>query len=258
MPKIFPIPALRDNYIWAIHDPRGATGDVVLVDPGEPGAILSWLERVHARPRAILVTHHHADHTGALAALCQRWQVPVYGPAREAIAGVTQAVDEGDVVAVAELGLRFEVLATPGHTLGHVCYLGHGALFCGDTLFSCGCGRLFEGTPAQLHASLQRLASLPPATAVHCAHEYTLPNIAFARAVEPDNAALAARHHAARAARKAGQATLPSTIGDELATNPFLRCHHASVLDAITQHSGEAPATAVAAFAALRRWKDGY
>jgi hydroxyacylglutathione hydrolase len=258
MLNITPVPAFRDNYIWALMDDRPDDRITVLVDPGEPEAILSWLEREHVRPVAVLITHHHGDHTGALVALTRRWALPVYGPAREAIAGVTHPVAEGDRVCVPELGLDMAVLETPGHTLGHVCYLGHGWLFSGDTLFSCGCGRIFEGTPAQMHASLERLASLPAETRVACAHEYTLPNIGFAKEVEPDNPDLAQRHLEARQSRKAGQATLPSTIGQERATNPFLRCHLSQVKDAISQHTGSPMDTALAAFSALRAWKDEY
>lgn len=258
MLRVTPVPAFRDNYIWAIHDDRAADHAAVLVDPGEPEAILAWLQREHARPVAILVTHHHADHTGALPALARRWAMPVWGPRGEAIAGVTRPVGEGEHVTIPELGLDFQVLETPGHTLGHVCYLGQGWLFSGDTLFSCGCGRLFEGTAAQMHQSLNRLAELPGDTQVYCAHEYTLANIGFALEVEVDNPDLAQRHLQARTARKAGHPTLPTTIGLERRCNPFLRCHLPQVRDAIAQQAGTAPPTPVAAFAALRQWKDQY
>ncbi|MEW5771214.1 MAG: hydroxyacylglutathione hydrolase [Pseudomonadota bacterium] len=258
MLDISAIPAFRDNYIWAVRDLHRDPSATVLVDPGEPGAILTWLASQQARPLAILVTHHHGDHTGALAALGERWRVPVYGPRRERIAGVTHPVGEGDEVELPELGLRLAVMETPGHTLGHVCYVGDGLAFTGDTLFSCGCGRLFEGTAAQMHESLRRLAALPEDTRVYCAHEYTLPNIGFALEVEPDNPALLARHEAARQARKAGLPTLPSTIGQERAANPFLRCHLPAVQVAISQHQGLSVNGAMEAFAALRRWKDDY
>jgi hydroxyacylglutathione hydrolase len=258
MLQITPVPAFRDNYIWTIHGMRGGERVAVLVDPGEPDAILSWLQSHAARPLAVLVTHHHNDHTGALAALSMRWGMPVFGPGQEAIPGVNRAIGEGDRVDIPELDLAFVVMATPGHTLGHVCYLGHGWLFCGDTLFSCGCGRLFEGTAAQMHASLQRLARLPPHTEVYCAHEYTLPNIGFAMAVEPDNPALMARHQQARQLRKSGQATLPTTIGQELASNPFLRCHETTVRVAISHHCGTTVTADVEAFTLLRQWKDHF
>lgn len=256
--EITPVPAFRDNYIWVIHGRVGADHLAVVVDPGEPEAILSWLESQGVTPVAALVTHHHSDHTGALPALAARWPMPVFGPAREAIPGVTQAVGEGDRVDIPRLGLAFSVMETPGHTRGHVCYLGHGCLFSGDTLFSCGCGRLFEGSAAEMHASLQRLARLPPDTLVYCAHEYTLPNIAFAMEVEEDNPDLAARHEEARRLRKSGLATLPVCMGRELATNPFLRCHVPGVRVAIAQHEGMPANTDEEAFACLRRWKDGH
>ena len=256
--QITPVPAFRDNYIWVIHDRVGGNHLAVLVDPGEPEAILSWLDSEEATPVAVLVTHHHGDHTGALAALAGRWSMPVYGPGNENIAGVTHPVSEGSVVDIHRLGLSLSVLETPGHTLGHICYFGHGRLFSGDTLFSCGCGRLFEGTAAQMHASLQRLASLPPDTLIHCAHEYTLPNIGFAREVEGENPALEARYVQARQMQKSGQPTLPVSIAQELATNPFLRCHLPGVRVAISHRTGLPANTDVEAFASLRRWKDSY
>lgn len=258
MLHITPVPAFRDNYIWAIQSSDPDNRSVVLVDPGEPDAILAWLAGHDARPVAVLITHHHNDHTGALPALARYGPMPVYGPHKEAIAGVTHPVGEGDRVDIPELGLGFRVLETPGHTRGHVCYLGQGWLFSGDTLFSCGCGRLFEGSAGQMYASLQRLARLPPETRVYCAHEYTLPNIGFAREVEPGNTALEAYYRQARALRKSGLPTLPSSIGQELAINPFLRCQETAVCVAISQHDGLPLETGNAAFARLRRWKDSF
>jgi hydroxyacylglutathione hydrolase len=257
MLQITPVPAFRDNYIWVIHARRGQEHRAVLVDPGEPEAILSWLASQVARPVAVLVTHHHGDHTGALPALSARWPMPVYGPEAESISGVTHPVREGSVVDIPELALTFRVMATPGHTRGHVCYFGHGWLFSGDTLFSCGCGRLFEGSAEDMHASLRRLARLPEETQVFCAHEYTLANIGFALEVEDGNPALEARHLQARRLRKAGQPTLPSTMAQELATNPFLRCHVPALRVAISHHAGSPVNSEVAAFARLRQWKDG-
>ncbi len=256
--QVTPVPAFRDNYIWAIHADEPEESHVVLVDPGEPEAIVSWLDDRGAQPVAVLITHRHNDHTGALPILAKRWGPRVYGPAKEAIAGVTHPVQEGHIVQVPELGLSFNVLETPGHTLGHVCYTGHGWLFSGDTLFSCGCGFLFEGTPAQMHASLQRLAGLPAETEVYCAHEYTLPNIAFAREVDEGNPDLEARHLQARQLRKAGKPTLPSNIGQEQATNPFLRCHEQALRVAISHHTGSPINTDVEAFTALRQWKNSF
>lgn len=265
MPQVTGVNAFRDNYIWVIdpahqHHPETDSRPraVILVDPGETGAIMRWLEAHRAYPVATLVTHHHHDHTGALADLKQHWSMPVYGPALEQIDGVTHPVHDGDVITVSELDLTFQVMATPGHTLGHVCYYGHDMIFTGDTLFGCGCGRLFEGTAQQMHDSLQRLARLPATTRVYCAHEYTLPNIGFAMAVEEGNLRLAARREAAKALRRAGQPTLPSSIGEELATNPFLRCHEASVVVAVSQQFNCAPDGAAAVFSLLRAWKDDY
>lgn len=256
--QVTPVPAFRDNYIWAIHAPHRNEHLAVLVDPGEPEAILSWLDAHKVRPVAVLVTHHHGDHTGALPALLRRWSMPVFGPRKESISGLSHPVEEGGIVEVPELGLHLQVLETPGHTRGHVCYFGHGWLFSGDTLFSCGCGRLFEGTAREMHDSLRRLARLPPETLVYCAHEYTLPNIGFAREVEGDNPDLENRYMTARQLRKAGRPTLPSSVGQELATNPFLRCQEHTVRVAIMQHSGLPVNSDVEAFSLLRQWKDSY
>lgn len=252
------IPAFRDNYIWALHGPASTTQAVVLVDPGEAEPILTWLTANQAVPVAVLITHHHGDHTGAVETLAEHWNFPIYGPRKESIAGITNPVEEGDVVRIEELGLAFDVLETPGHTLGHVCYYGDGKLFSGDTLFSCGCGRLFEGTAAQMHASLNRLSQLPPETQVYCAHEYTLPNIGFAQEVEPDNADLAMYYQSAKTMRRNRCPTLPSNMAQELACNPFLRCHLPGLNAAMTAHTGHTLHSAVDVFAALRRWKDDY
>ncbi len=254
MIQVEAIPILRDNYVWALHD----GGAAVLVDPGEAEAILAWLDHRHMRVAAILVTHHHADHVGGIAALLQRCgaAIPVYGRARGAVAALP--VSEGQPVRLESPALTFTVLETPGHTRDHVCFLGHGHLFCGDTLFSCGCGRLFEGTPAQMHASLMRLAALPDDTLVCCAHEYTLANIAFALEAEPGNAELRARHAEALAARKAGRPTLPVPLARERATNPFLRCDQPDLALSVARHGGRMPDPGVATFAALRAWKDAF
>jgi hydroxyacylglutathione hydrolase len=214
-----PLPAFTDNYIWALD----RAGEAIVVDPGDGTVVQRWLEAGSLRLAAIVITHHHPDHTGGIALLRKTWDVPVYGPRAEhpKIAGLTTLLDDGDEIEL--FGERYTVIAVPGHTLGHIAYYGAGRLFCGDTLFSAGCGRLFEGTPAQMHASLSRLAALPGDTRVYCTHEYTTSNLAFANAVEPGNAALQARIAEVRELRAHERPSLPSTIALERAHNPFLR-----------------------------------
>src|SRR5436190_1591529 len=201
VPRIVPLRAFKDNYVWTLRDATHAA----VVDPGEAPPVLDYLERENLKLVAILATHHHPDHVGGIAELVKKFRVPVFGPKNEPIATLTQPVCEGDRVAIPELGLAFDVLDIPGHTRAHVAYYGAGALFCGDTLFACGCGRLFEGTPEQMYASLSKLASLPDDTKVYCGHEYTLANIGFAKAVEPGNEALERREVRDRGLREAGR-----------------------------------------------------
>ena len=245
-----PLPAFSDNYIWTLAAPGTGT---VIVDPGDAGPVLaSGLE-----PSLLLLTHHHADHIGGAATLLARWPgLPVFAPADPRIDLPRTRVGDGDRVALGPW--RFEVLAIPGHTRSHVAFFGHGVLFCGDTLFSLGCGRLFEGTPAQMLGSLDRLASLPGDTRVCCGHEYTLANAAFAAAVEPDNAALRRRTEEATAMRARGMPTLPSLLSEERAANPFLRLDAAAVQAAVGARLGRPPVDRVEAFAELRHWKDGF
>lgn len=251
---ITPISALRDNYIWALHDGRHAA----VVDPGEAAPVLAWLKTRRLSLTAILCTHHHGDHTGGIAELREVYNVPVYAPRSEDIPGTTQPLAEGDQVSLPELDAVLEVLDIRGHTRGHIAYLGRGFVFCGDTLFGCGCGRLFEGTMAELHHALQRLAALPGDTRVYCAHEYTEANIRFALACEPDNARLQARAAEAHALRAAGKPTLPSTIALEQATNPFLRCAEPAVAQAAARASGVPESGELAVFTALRIWKNHF
>ena len=201
---------------------------------------------------------HHGDHTGGIRRLLKHAQVPVYGPFGEQIPDRTVALSDGDTADIEALGLRFEVIDVPGHTAGHIAYFGHGALFCGDTLFSGGCGRLFEGTPAQMTASLDRLTALPAATRVYCAHEYTLANLRFAAAVEPGNQALSDYTARARTLRADDRPTLPSTLGLECEINPFLRCDQPDVVHAAEAHSGQSLNDRVEVFATVRAWKDGF
>ncbi len=219
MHEVVPLPAFKDNYIWTLRRGRHAA----VVDPGDAAPVKAYLAREGLALAAILATHHHPDHTGGIAELAADG-VAVFGPQGEPIPALTRPVCGGDALSIPELGASFSVLDIPGHTRAHVAYYGAGALFCGDTLFACGCGRLFEGTAEQMFASLAKLAALPDETRVYCGHEYTLANIQFARTVEPGNAALAEREQSARRLRAAGRPTLPSTLGEERATNPFLRC----------------------------------
>jgi hydroxyacylglutathione hydrolase len=256
MAAIIPIPAFADNYVWLLREGRAA----VVVDPGDAAPVQAYLDREGLDLAAIVATHHHGDHVGGIEALVARWHAPVYGPAREAIPARTRALGEGDRVVLGELGLELCVLDVPGHTAGHVAYTGRVAdvpvLFCGDTLFAGGCGRIFEGTPATLWTSLAKLAALEPATRVFCAHEYTLANLRFAAAVEPANAALAQRQARDAALRERGRPTVPSTIADELATNPFLRAGEPAVRAAAEAHAGRPLDGDVAVFAELRAWKN--
>ncbi len=258
MLTIIPIPAFADNYIWLFRQRAHA----VVVDPGDAAPVLAYLEREGATLTAILATHHHADHVGGNRALLARFPVPVYGPARETIPGRTHALEEGDSFDIPGIDASLSVLDVPGHTSGHIAYVGDidgvAALFCGDTMFAAGCGRLFEGTPTQMWKSLAKFAALPPATHVYCGHEYTLANLRFAAAVEPDNAQVKARQVREQAKRDRGEPTLPSTIGEERATNPFLRANLPSVKTAAETYAGHALADDVASFAAVRAWKNAF
>ena len=261
-PRVVPVPAFRDNYLWLVLPPEGGRAAAV-VDPGDAAPIEAALEARGLTLAAILLTHHHPDHAGGVARLVQRFGCPVFGPRAEAIAGVDHPLDDGDTGSVPAVELRFEVLSVPGHTRGHIAYqcapLGgdpRPVLFCGDTLFAAGCGRLFEGTAPQMHASLSRLAALPDSTLVYCAHEYTESNLRFARAVTPDDAEVAARAAEAARMRVTGTPTVPSTIAIERATNPFLRWDDAQVAHAAAERLGRVPVTPVEVFATVRAWKD--
>jgi hydroxyacylglutathione hydrolase len=254
MVEVVPLRAFKDNYIWTLHDARHA----VVVDPGDAQPVLDYLARERLTLAAVLATHHHPDHTGGIEALVSLHPAPVYGPRGEPIPQLSHAVGGGDAATIPQLGLRFEVLAIPGHTRAHVAYYGANMLFCGDTLFACGCGRVFEGTPEQMYDSLAQLAALPDDTLVYCGHEYTLANIGFAKAVEPQNAALAARERADAALRAQNRPTLPSTIGREKATNPFLRCLEPAVVESANKYLGARASTPAQVFAAIRRWKNEF
>jgi len=255
MLEIVPLPAFQDNYIWTLHSGKFAA----VVAPGEARPVRDYLEREGLTLAAILATHHHPDHVGGIAELVAMRKVPVFGPKGEPIPALTHPVGQDDRVEIPELAAAcFTVLDIPGHTRAHVAYYGLGSLFCGDTLFACGCGRVFEGTAAQMLASLSKLAALPDETRVYCGHEYTLANIKFARAVDPDNAELAAREARARRLREAGRPTLPSTLGEERATNPFLRCTEPVVVESANKYLGSRIGDPVSVFAAIREWKNRF
>ena len=254
------LPAFNDNYIWIL---RGADGDSLVVDPGQAAPVIAAAGSDGLRPSAVLLTHHHPDHVGGTAELLARWpDLPVFAPLDERIDRATVRVRDGDRVRAGGAELEFDVIAVPGHTTSHVAFHhddgDESLLFCGDTLFSLGCGRLFEGSTEQMYRSLSRLAALPGHTRVCCGHEYTLSNAAFARVVEPDNPALRRRTEEAQAMRDAALPTLPSTIADERACNPFLRCDQPAVVAAVERRLGHRPVDAIEVFAELRRWKDGF
>ena len=252
--EIVPLRALSDNYVWTIRDARRAA----VVDPGDARPVIDYLEREKLELVAILNTHHHADHVGGNAGLLARWKVPVFGPDDERIREVTHRLKEGDRFTLPHFGIEFGVMDIPAHTRSHIAFHGAGMVFSGDTLFAVGCGRLFEGTPAQMHDSLSRLMQLPDETRVYCGHEYTVSNIRFARAVEPDNAALRELEIKAKKQRDQGLPTLPSTIAQEKATNPFVRVREPAVIAAANRYAGKTLNDPVSVLAAVREWKNSF
>ncbi|HEX8739100.1 MAG TPA: hydroxyacylglutathione hydrolase [Casimicrobiaceae bacterium] len=256
MSTIIPIPAFTDNYIWMIREGSRA----VVVDPGDATPVEATLGADGLELTAIVATHHHADHVGGIPALVRDRDIPVFAPANERVAGATRRVAEGDRFVLPGIGIGLRVLDIPGHTAGHIACVAddEGLLFCGDTLFAAGCGRLFEGTAEEMWSSLSKLAALPGTTEVYCGHEYTLVNLRFAAVADPGNAGIAARTERERAKRDRGRPTLPSTIADELATNPFLRANLPTLAASASEHAGRTLRSPVEVFAELRRWKDGF
>jgi hydroxyacylglutathione hydrolase len=259
MIQIDALPAFNDNYIWLLQDT--ARKRCAVVDPGDAQPVLDWLTKNGDWQLSdILITHHHHDHVGGVERLKSATGARVYGPAAESIPARDVALNDNDRVNV--LGLDFQIIAVPGHTLGHIAYYHERTpqplLFCGDTLFAAGCGRLFEGTPAQMHASLSRLAALPDATLIYCTHEYTLSNLRFARAVEPHNVQVAQRFDDVTRLRAQDRITLPSNLALEKATNPFLRTEETSVKEKVDERTDRSNTSPTSIFAGLRAWKDTF
>lgn len=258
MLSIHNVPAFEDNYFWLFH--IHGSSNAYVVDPGDAAPVEMALAQYKLDLAGILITHHHPDHTGGIKALLQNRDIPVFGPKSSKIPAVTHPLRDAETLALEQGSINFTVLEVPGHTLDHIAYFNPAdeVLFCGDTLFAGGCGRMFEGTPSQMHQSLQKLAQLPAKTRVYCAHEYTTANLKFAECVEPDNIDLQTRITETRRLRSSDHPTVPSPISLELATNPFLRVTCPSVIQAAksyTQHQLTEPHEV---FAALRSWKDNF
>ena len=259
------IPAFSDNYIWLVAgDAMQASADdaagtaVIIIDPGAADPVVEALAHYRLQPCAILITHHHYDHIDGIPSLLRHYpSLPVYGPANSSIRGIDHPLDDNDEITL-DNGMRFQVLACPGHTLDHISYYHPGMLFCGDTLFAAGCGRLFEGSAEQMYHSLSRLAALPDDTAVFCTHEYTLTNLEFAHDIEPDNEHVLARLLEVRRRRGEGRITLPSTLAEERRSNPYLRCGEASLMAAASRFAKRPVRDAVDTFRVIRFWKDGW
>ncbi len=255
MPEVIPLPAFDDNYIWLLR--REAVATCAVVDPGDEDPVIAYCRTHGLQLSAILITHKHSDHTGGVQELKRCWpQAVVYGPAHESVTGVEKKLTEGDGIVLQDLQFALQVLDVPGHTEGHVAYHGENLLFCGDTLFAGGCGRVFGGSFEQLSDSLRRIAALPPSTQVHCAHEYTLANLGFAKWVEPENPVLLKRIQQDRDKRARGLPTVPSSLALELATNPFLRTDEPAVIKAAEKWAGKPLCGHRQVFKALRQWKD--
>lgn len=255
--KVIPLEAFSDNYIWVIHAPNDSS--VAIVDPGDAKPVIDYLEHHKLVLETILITHHHPDHVGGVNTLKERYSCRVFAPLRDQQPFSDRDLVEGDQVSILNDNYQFKILEVPGHTMGHIAFYGHGAVFCGDTLFKAGCGRMFEGTPPVFYQSLQKLARLPADTKVYCTHEYTLANLRFAQSVEPDNTAVSEAIEHSEQLRAEGKPTLPSTIGEELSFNPFLRCDQKSLQEAANRASKEKTfSDPVRTFATIRQLKDNF
>lgn len=254
MLDILPVRALKDNYIWLIRH----EGHVAIVDPGDATPVIEYCSSHSLTPCAILITHHHWDHTNGIAELVTQYDVPVYGSAKDNIEGLSHELKEGDIVELHKLNASFSVIEVPGHTLGAICFVGHGVVFTGDTLFLAGCGRLFEGTPIQMRESLNKIKDLDESTLVYCGHEYTQSNLHFAATVEPDNADIKARITLVDKQLSDGLPTIPATIGIEKATNPFLRDTYEHVHNKVAGYCEKTLTSPAEVFTELRAWKDNF
>jgi len=257
MNNIIAIPAFKDNYIWALHSLEGR--EIVVVDPGDAAPVLSYLQANKLLLHAILITHHHFDHSGGIQDLKNHFpQVSVYGPKNESIAGVTHLLKEGDTISFADFKLSLNILDVPGHTKGHIVYYNDNLLFCGDTLFSCGCGKLFEGTPSQMTDSLNKIKRLSPHTLMYCGHEYTQANIQFAKTVDPTNPALVKRLREVDECVAIFRPTLPVSLQTEFLTNPFLRANTKEIIQSVQKHWNIEQNDEVTIFSHLREWKNQF
>jgi len=252
--KISCIKAFKDNYIWLIN--KDNSKNIIIVDPGDSRPVLKAVTAHQLTPVAILITHHHPDHIGGVDDLIKQFNIPVYGPGNENIKAISHIVHEGDIITFDPLDVHFQVIEVPGHTRGHVAYYGHGVLFCGDTLFAGGCGRIFEGNPAQMYHSLEKIRDLPDETLMFCAHEYTQDNLKFAEIVEPGNPALLERIKTTAILRRQHKPTVPSSLGLEKKTNPFLRCHLPNVTQAAEAFALKPLKSGADTFSMVRYWKD--
>lgn len=252
--RIEAIPILKDNYVWVMIEGHSA----VIVDPGEAIPVIAFLKQHQLSLLAILITHHHWDHTNGILDILREFPVPVYGPAHENISGMTHALHDQTTFHIQGFPHTFTTQSIPGHTSGHIAYYVENALFCGDTLFAAGCGRLFEGTAAQMMTSLQKITSLHNDTKIYCAHEYTLKNLSFAKIVEPHNQQIMQRIKRVTELRNSNQPSLPSTLSEEKLTNPFLRCDSAEIKASVEKHAGSSLDNTIDVFTALRKWKDSF